>query len=87
MWSLTDFVSVVKNNLCAVFFAVRGTSREANREAFSIQRAAFYLSQLPDPLLSCPGVPAAGADPEDHRKATEWDNTGSGDFPTVFFVL
>lgn len=30
---------------------------------------------------------AAGADPEDLRKATEWDNIGSGDFPRVFFVL
>jgi len=31
----------VKNNSCAVFFAAEATSREANREAFFIKRAAL----------------------------------------------
>lgn len=73
------FVWVVKNNLCAASFAAHGTSREAHREAFSIQRAAFTSASYQRP--------AAGADPEDFRKATEWDNTDSGDFTRVLFVL
>lgn len=31
--------------------------------------------------------PAAGADPEGLRKATEWDNTGTRNFKRVFLVL
>lgn len=69
-------MSVVKNNLCAVFL----------QPVAPPEKLTEKLS--PDPLaLLCMQRPAAGADPEELRKVTEWDNTGHGDFPSLLCPL